>query len=397
MRGESPDLSARGGTDHFDDSQIQKGDEQRASGRDLGMPNPSMAVVKLVPSRNRVDHFGRATAAYFPRLESLITTEARTAVLRVPEVQGRLRLAQMILDDLGSGAQGDLMTWMLADDCEFEAEPGLHELIEMIVQVALFERYLRFNRTPDWIVGVSKVRAINCASPAEICADLGAFAGAVRASRLARHWLDRATQRMRASIEEHSVKFVQEEDGDQAIETEEKRHSEAEASQAQQVSDVLPVGIGRSLKLISGVTDAVSGEDSTQLVSLPVNSVLPHSNRTNPNDGTREAVHFDPPTDEPVQDPKQIMDFFKRTDQEEWDYVSDLTGSHLEVVRSLNLDLGVSRFVCFGLGEGLSAAEAIELNLNSESGEVTVDNAIDLDPHLRWFWRDLRPIGTQVQ
>jgi hypothetical protein len=112
-------------------------------------------------------------AVVFSGRNGLDFYDLRTNVVRIPEVSGRLREAQQILDLLnsaGSGPSVDLINVMLSDDEHFFRNIKLKSLIAAIVQVGLFDRYLKSQPLPLLMVGIS-----NGESAARVAAGLQSF------------------------------------------------------------------------------------------------------------------------------------------------------------------------------------------------------------------------------
>ncbi len=91
-------------------------------------------------------------AAIFAGRNGLDFGDLRTAVLRIPEVSLRIREAQAQIDHL-TDATFDLRAYMGSDDSHFLRNFKLKGLAAAIVQVALWDRYIKLNRVPDFIVG----------------------------------------------------------------------------------------------------------------------------------------------------------------------------------------------------------------------------------------------------
>jgi hypothetical protein len=99
-------------------------------------------------------------AVVFSGRNGLDFNELRTGALRIPEVTLRIREAQAILDGLESESEGsvqriDLMATIAADDEHFFRNIKLKSLLSAVVQVGLFDRFLKTQRRPDIMVGNS--------------------------------------------------------------------------------------------------------------------------------------------------------------------------------------------------------------------------------------------------
>lgn len=96
-------------------------------------------------------------AVVFSGRNGLDFQELRSAVVRIPEVTLRLREAQAILDHVlaGTSTQIDLFSVISADDESFFRNIQLKSLVAAIVQVGLFDRYLKTQKRPSVLVGNS--------------------------------------------------------------------------------------------------------------------------------------------------------------------------------------------------------------------------------------------------
>lgn len=101
-------------------------------------------------------------ALVFSGRNGLDFIELRSGVLRIPEITRRLREAQALLDT-AAGAGGaervDLMSVLASDDEFFFRNIQLKSLLAAIVQVGLFDRFLKTQKTmltrPHYMVGNS--------------------------------------------------------------------------------------------------------------------------------------------------------------------------------------------------------------------------------------------------
>lgn len=101
-------------------------------------------------------------ALVFSGRNGLDFIELRSGVLRIPEVTARLREAQAIFDEAARAAdssQIDLMSVLSSDDEFFFRNIQLKSLLAAIVQVGLFDRFLKTQKTllskPHFMVGNS--------------------------------------------------------------------------------------------------------------------------------------------------------------------------------------------------------------------------------------------------
>jgi hypothetical protein len=81
--------------------------------------------------------------------------EFRASVLRIPEVSLKLKEAQLIMDSLGV-RQVDLICTLLSENEQFAKRAEVKSLITSVVQIGLFERYLKTNPFPRFMIGQSE-------------------------------------------------------------------------------------------------------------------------------------------------------------------------------------------------------------------------------------------------
>lgn len=91
-------------------------------------------------------------AAVFSGRNGLDFLELRAGVLRIPEVSLRVREAQACLDSLDV-PRTDLFNYISGDDASFYRQASLKGLAAAIVQVGLYDRLLKTQRKPDFLVG----------------------------------------------------------------------------------------------------------------------------------------------------------------------------------------------------------------------------------------------------
>lgn len=104
----------------------------------------------------------------FSGRRGLDLTEIRNSILRIPEVSRKINHAQNILDRTNTSANHvDLIAYMLSSDQEFESQPKLKSLVTAIVQVGLFDRFVRHRNRPQYLIG-----KLNDCSALKVCADL---------------------------------------------------------------------------------------------------------------------------------------------------------------------------------------------------------------------------------
>ena len=93
-------------------------------------------------------------AIVFAGRNGLDFIELRAGVLRIPEVTLRIREAQRILDTTDL-PKIDLFNVVSSEDEHFFRNIKLKSLLASIVQVGLFDRYVKNQRRPDYMVGNS--------------------------------------------------------------------------------------------------------------------------------------------------------------------------------------------------------------------------------------------------
>lgn len=93
-------------------------------------------------------------AVVFSGRNGLDFIELRGGALRIPEVSLRVREAQAILDKMDVPSV-DLLGTIGAEDELFFRNIQLKSLCAAIVQVGLFDRYLKTQKRPDYMVGNS--------------------------------------------------------------------------------------------------------------------------------------------------------------------------------------------------------------------------------------------------
>lgn len=116
-------------------------------------------------------------AVVFAGRNGLDFSELRMGVLRIPEVTLRIREAQRILDTTDL-PKIDLFNVVMSDDECFFRNIKLKSLLASIVQVGLFDRYVKNQRRPDYMVGNS-----NGDAAMMVAAGLMSFEQMVRSSQ----------------------------------------------------------------------------------------------------------------------------------------------------------------------------------------------------------------------
>lgn len=118
-----------------------------------------------------------SNALVFSGRNGLDFIDLRTSVLRIPEVTIRIRQAQDVLDTLDL-PKVDLFNVIASDDEAFFRNIKLKSLAAAVVQIGLFDRYVKNQRRPDFMVGNS-----NGDSAMLVCAGLMTFEDMVRNSQ----------------------------------------------------------------------------------------------------------------------------------------------------------------------------------------------------------------------
>ena len=117
------------------------------------------------------------SVAVFAGRNGLDFWDVRLGVLRIPEVLGRLREAQRVLDETPDIAKVDLFCYVASGDEYFQRNIKLKSLAASIVQVALYDRFAKLGRRPHFMLGVS-----NSDPAMMVCAGARTFDSMVRES-----------------------------------------------------------------------------------------------------------------------------------------------------------------------------------------------------------------------
>ena len=94
-------------------------------------------------------------AVVFSGRNGLDFMDLRLGVLRIPEVTIRIREAQKIMDAIPELPKVDLLATIGADDEHFFRNIKLKSLASAIVQIGLYDRYLKTQKAPAFMVGNS--------------------------------------------------------------------------------------------------------------------------------------------------------------------------------------------------------------------------------------------------
>lgn len=105
----------------------------------------------------------------FAGRRGLDQVQLRQAVARIPEVSQKLKLAQLLIDKVqGHRGHLDLFSILHASDGEFSSNQNLRALLAAIVQLGLYDRYVRFYGQPTFLVGsVNGVSALTTTAGVE--------------------------------------------------------------------------------------------------------------------------------------------------------------------------------------------------------------------------------------
>lgn len=92
------------------------------------------------------------TAVIFQGVNALDFEELRSNSLRIPEVLTRVKMAQKIWGDAGLSSF-DFVNFIGSSNDTFFANVKLKSLASAIVQIGLYERYLKSNPEPKFLIG----------------------------------------------------------------------------------------------------------------------------------------------------------------------------------------------------------------------------------------------------
>ena len=86
----------------------------------------------------------------------------RTSIIRVPEVSQKIKSAQLIFDHKENSI--DLYSYALSSDTDYSDRPQLRVLVSEIVQIGLYERYIKFRHKPQFMIGKMNNSALKVCS-----------------------------------------------------------------------------------------------------------------------------------------------------------------------------------------------------------------------------------------
>ncbi|MCB9026868.1 MAG: hypothetical protein H6625_11155 [Bdellovibrionaceae bacterium] len=99
----------------------------------------------------------------FNGLNALDFHEIRDSVIRIPEVSIRVREAQGVWDALGE-SNFSFFNFLVSEDATYLSNIKIKSLVTSIVQIGLYDRYVRRFGRPEYIVG-----SVNGDSPLQVC------------------------------------------------------------------------------------------------------------------------------------------------------------------------------------------------------------------------------------
>lgn len=82
--------------------------------------------------------------------------EVRMNVTRIPEVMARVREAQAPWESALGSAAGDLASFVVTEDERFAAAPRRRLVTVGVIQVGLFDRFVRAHGEPRWLIGAGE-------------------------------------------------------------------------------------------------------------------------------------------------------------------------------------------------------------------------------------------------
>ncbi len=91
-------------------------------------------------------------AILFSGLSMMDQSSVRESLIRIPEVLSRIKLAQKAIDQL-TGNTVELVNCMFEDDQTFQANCKIRRVLVNLVQLGLYDRYIKSNPKPRFFVG----------------------------------------------------------------------------------------------------------------------------------------------------------------------------------------------------------------------------------------------------
>lgn len=291
--------------------------------------------------------FSQSTGVVFAGRNGLDFLELRLGTVRIPEVSLRLREAQRILDGLDL-ERIDLLGAIVTDDESFFRNIKIKSLLAAIVQVGLYNRLLKSQRSPEVLIGSS-----NGDSALLVCAGQMTFESMVLQSA--------------------------------AIQTLKPRLQIVQASGALATGD-LKLGAGQvGLPFSSSMNLPIPGMQ-VPLAPLPV-SVIQQEQLAQVDSGLPSLAGLS------LTEYRAFMKSEDGTMVELGQPVMDLKKLVSEVVEHQ----GVTRYINLGPGTAIPANEYEQIAESTGADEVTIIDSIDLDPMLNWFWKQMRPVAGIAQ
>ncbi len=116
----------------------------------------------------------------FNGINALDFQDIRDNVIRIPEVSARIREAQEVWEAL-THSNFSFYNFLLSEDTTYLSNIKIKSLITSIVQVGLYDRYVRKFGLPDYVVG-----AVNGDSPLMVCLGKITFEDMILSSQAAK-------------------------------------------------------------------------------------------------------------------------------------------------------------------------------------------------------------------
>ena len=275
------------------------------------------------------------SALVFSGLGGLDQADLRMSVVRIPEVMGRIREAQRLIDGLVFDSQQskpDLLNAICASDDHFHRHAKLKSLAVAIVQVGLFDRYLRTQRKPENFVGVT-----GHDSAARVAAGLQTFSDLVLTSPAIESLVngDLAYPRVLSLVTSAAPLLLE-----------------------KQTFSVYAAAAGAMASTLAPTMASSMASNSASKVLTPA-TVLDASTAVliESSDSKSTLAHED---------------------------FSDLR----QAVFALNQQAGVTRFIHIGPAGGMKSFDYNQLGHD----EIESLDSIEMDPMLGWFWRAHRAL-----
>ena len=95
---------------------------------------------------------GLMKAILFSGLSMMDQSSVRESLIRIPEVLNRIKSAQKTIDQLTNNSV-ELINCMLDDDQTFTANCKIKRVLVNLVQLGLYDRFVKNNEKPKYFVG----------------------------------------------------------------------------------------------------------------------------------------------------------------------------------------------------------------------------------------------------